>query len=84
MAESARERGEEGDESGGSEYDYVTLTSAEVLEKLEEVYTAELLSYHLLSSLSVSAPLFVCSIIISPTQTCRPLLQCFDSAGMAE
>ena len=36
MAESAREGG--GDESGGSdEYEYVTLTSAEVLEKLEEV-----------------------------------------------
>ena len=34
--ESAREM--EGDDSGGSdEYEYVTLTSAEVLEKLEEV-----------------------------------------------
>lgn len=28
---------EDGGDSGGSEYDYVTLTSAEVLEKLEEV-----------------------------------------------
>ena len=43
MAESARElgggeEGQGGEESGGSdEYDYVTLTSAEVLEKLEEV-----------------------------------------------
>ncbi|CAI8031390.1 DNA replication complex GINS protein SLD5 [Geodia barretti] len=40
MAESARER--EGDESGGSdEYEYVTLTSAEVLEKLEEAWQNE-------------------------------------------
>jgi hypothetical protein len=37
MAESARE-----DESGGSdEYEYVTLTSAEVLEKLEEAWQNE-------------------------------------------
>ena len=44
MAESLSEDGEDARndaESGGSdEYEYVTLTSAEVLEKLEEVHAA--------------------------------------------
>ena len=38
MAESGREtEGEEEDSGASDEYEYVTLTSAEVLEKLEEV-----------------------------------------------
>ena len=42
MAESSSgDVGDGDDASGGSEYEYVTLTSAEVLEKLEEVHAPD-------------------------------------------